>query len=209
MNGNFSASAHGSIHASRSLPFVGDLVMLAEDYLGISNPGIDTALIFDNNGAGTEVAFLWISVAAFIDRTGDLRLGDNLSEITAQKQKVRPELQVFGSVADSQNEITISSSFPWAIIALDWQESYTHFDLITPTGHQLTPSIGIVEDATALYTRNTTRKRAFYALKEPAIGTYSLSIQYPDRIGDVTASLIVPNSPAEGFPSGASRRRFG
>ena len=49
--------------------------MLAEDYLGISNPGIDTALIFDNNGAGTEVAFLWLSAAAFIDRTGDLRLG--------------------------------------------------------------------------------------------------------------------------------------
>ena len=98
--------------------------------------------------------------------SGDLHFGDDLSEITPDKLAKNPELAKLGWISEKQDQVTISQDYDWAIIALNWTDSYTHFDLTTPNGIVLDYNIDVVEDATAFYTRNTSLHRAFYALKK-------------------------------------------
>ena len=67
MGGNLAGGAEGSIHASKSVPFLGYIIELLADWLGMSNPGIDCELAFNNDGAGGEVSAFGISAALFIE----------------------------------------------------------------------------------------------------------------------------------------------
>ncbi len=187
MDGILSGEARGSLQVGNNVPFIGFLF----DLLGSNK--IDCSLFFQNEGAGTELSVFGYTAAVYIENTGSIHFGDNLSSITPST--LSGKIARVQALSPSAYQVVIHEPVDWAVIQLTWNESNTHFDVRTPDGSVLTPAIGIDPAATRHYVRNTSAKRALYAMKQPKPGIYEIQIENPERIGDHEVNLLIPNRP--------------
>lgn len=198
-NMNLRGEVIGNVQVPNSIPVIGG-VNTSSAKASIHNAGINVDLSL----GALEVGF-WRKWTGECGPSGRINHWGTQMVSLANQRAMVTELtgaQVKTIMLAEDNSVMVPTGQSQVIIQLTWQEDQdTDFNLAGPNGEVLTPTNCPIDSLSANYLKDSSNKKAFYAIANPSAGVWTYSLTNTDITAFNVDIYLVDEKPALTFSS--------
>ena len=196
-NMNLRGEVIGNVQVPNSIPVIG----------GVNTSSAKASI--HNAGINVDLSLGALEVGFWLKWTGECRLSRRINhwehkrclwQSTSKVTNNRGQVKTIMLAED--NSVMVPTGQSQVIIQLTWQEDQdTDFNLAGPNGEVLTPTNCPIDSLSANYLKDSSNKKAFYAIANPSAGVWTYSLTNTDITAFNVDIYLVDEKPALTFSS--------